>query len=740
VTQAASADQEQNPKLGVLFVHGIGDQQQYSTLARFGGALQRWLSRWAEAGRQPPGDGDRIAPAPLVDVVSVEHHPASGAAPAHATMVLQGSRPQTWVLAEAWWASEVTPPRFRDFVRWVLPMFPWLAAEYPIAATRRADPEDPPPSLHGRNPTWLENVTLSGLLWLASPVIAVVLMVVCLLLALLQRLPVVGKWVSARTVGLVKGLGDAYLFAHDALARTAMIQRIQQNLRWLREQQHCEQVAVVAHSQGAALSHDMLRSGHRPEPPVDLLVTVGSGVQRLDGFRQLYQDARLRSLGWGSIAGLTMLVAGIFLALAGLGMPGVPGLWATLGIGLILAGALLPGIVWTTNRRGRLRPLLDHRWGAATAGLGALALLVAGVNSSGSAEVRLSAGGLLMAAGIAAYGWAYHAVERQVMQHPRLALPASAVGRWVDYYATADPVPNGPLRTWTGPVRPTDDRTQVHPLPRVVYNLRSVQADHSFYFDNLDEFVSKLALNLTAAAGLDLGQLGGQTLTGARARRRWRTACRSNVRNLLLLAGLLGAGAISLRLGGGRGWAGLGADLGVQPAPPYGSLLGRAAHAVLDWLGKRPFLGALKGIDLPLFSGVLVAAAAVVLAAFALGWLWSTWDQGAIERFFDQRQGRPARSGSRPRRSLPGVAGAWLEAAWGRLPAVSFLTLPALLVAGTAVVVQRYAGAWWLWLAFLGFGLFTAALTVERWWVCLGPTPKAAKLASPTIQPERAGV
>jgi hypothetical protein len=36
--------QDQAPEqydLGVLFVHGIGDQQQNSTLARFGGSLQR---------------------------------------------------------------------------------------------------------------------------------------------------------------------------------------------------------------------------------------------------------------------------------------------------------------------------------------------------------------------------------------------------------------------------------------------------------------------------------------------------------------------------------------------------------------------------------------------------------------------------------------------------------------------------------------------------------------------------
>ena len=42
------------------------------------------------------------------------------------------------------------------------------------------------------------------------------------------------------------------------------------------------------------------------------------------------------------------------------------------------------------------------------------------------------------------------AAARQVREHvdavPRLAPPDGAIGRWLDFYSTADPVPNGPLR------------------------------------------------------------------------------------------------------------------------------------------------------------------------------------------------------------------------------------------------------------------------------------------------------
>jgi hypothetical protein len=147
-TSQAATGPPQDADLGVLFVHGIGDQQQYSTLAQFGGALQRWLNRWLEGGRPPQPKRDRTAASPLVDVVSVQHHPSDRNAPAHARMIVtQDGTEQTWLLAEAWWAPEVTPPKFSNFVRWILPMFPWLAAEYAVAASRRSDPADEPPSM-----------------------------------------------------------------------------------------------------------------------------------------------------------------------------------------------------------------------------------------------------------------------------------------------------------------------------------------------------------------------------------------------------------------------------------------------------------------------------------------------------------------------------------------------------------------------------------------------------------------
>jgi hypothetical protein len=691
--------------LGVLFVHGIGEQRQNSTLARFGGSLQRWLRRWLDPAARPEEQAtdDPIAAQPVVEVDAVERHTGNGDTPAHARLLVgrpgePASARQRWLLAEGWWAAEIAPPTFKTFVRWVLPMLPWLAAEYFVAAARRSQAQrgDPSPSVRTRPRSrfedLIERLSLAGLLWLLSPVIAVLAMLGCVGLAVLQRAPVIGKRVNAATANLVAGVGDAYLFAFDGLARAAMLQRIRRNLDWLRaDERRCRRVAIVAHSQGAALCHDLLRSGVlRPEDQVDLLVTVGSGVRRLNGFRELHYDARLRSLGWTSIAGLLALVTGMMLVLGGLGSSGDAGLWARLGGLAIITGSLIAG---PTRSRWQL-------FGRALAALGAGVLLGAGLLSGGTTGVLLAAGAVSMSLGV----WLYAKAARQVLERvdaaQQLALPDSAVGRWLDFYSTADPVPNGPLRTWRNGAQPKPPPA-VHPAAHCVYNLRSIQADHSYYFDNTDEFVSQLASELAAQSGLVPRPLvEPDLLVRARARRRWRTSCRSNARNLLLATGLLGVVAITLRLGGGQGWAGLGADAGVATRPPY-TTFGQLAHWVQEWLGKLPVIGGLVDrVTVQSFAGMVLAAAAVLAAALLLGRLWSLWDTKDVDRFF---------------------LGAELFGTWRTVwPPCAFLGLAGSLVVGTMVAVATYAGPSMVVLALLaGSLLFTATLVWVRWKTCL---------------------
>jgi hypothetical protein len=351
-------------------------------------------------------------------------------------------------------------------------------------------------------------------------------------------------------------------------------------------------------------------------------------------------------------------------------------------------------------------------------------VLATGLATGGWPGWRLVASAVAMWLGVWLYKRAARHVLEQVKQEPRLALPDRAVRRWVDFYSTADPVPNGPLKTWTGEDQPAPPPA-VHPTACCVYNLRSVQADHSYYPDNADEFVSQLASELTAASGLSSERqplVTEERLRHARARRRWRTSCRSNARNLLLAAGLLGAVGLSVPPGGGRGWAGLGADLGVAAEGPWGPL-GQLARWSKDWLSGLPVVGGLVDrLDLPSFAAILLAALVVAASAMLLGRLWSVWDSNDVDRFF-----LPAKR-----------LGRW-RTHW---PSWAFLGLTGSLVLGIMATVAAYAGGAWLLLVPLAVSLLlTAALVWVRWRTCLDERDdrRPAVAAHPQLDSAKAG-
>jgi hypothetical protein len=199
-------------------------------------------------------------------------------------------------------------------------------------------------------------------------------------------------------------------------------------------------------------------------------------------------------------------------------------------------------------------------------------------------------------------------------------------------------------------------------------------------------------------------------LLHARARRRWRTSCRSNARNLLVVSGLLGAVAITLRLGG-LGWDGLGADTGVGTNAQPGNAFGQLTLWVQKWLAKLPVVGGLFGeLRLRHLAGLLLAAAVVSASALLLGRLWSVWDSNDIDRFFLDTD----------RFSLPEKElGTW-RSHW---PSWAFLGLTGLLVLGIMAAVGAYSGrARPVLVVLAGALVFAAVLVWVRWKTCLDQT------------------
>ena len=85
--------------------------------------------------------------------------------------------------------------------------------------------------------------------------------------------------VLRRIAGVV---GDAYGQLRSPIQRAAFERATLDAMQWLRPR--CHHLAVIAHSQGAAIAHRALQTG---EPKADLLVTVGAGITKLEALRYL---------------------------------------------------------------------------------------------------------------------------------------------------------------------------------------------------------------------------------------------------------------------------------------------------------------------------------------------------------------------------------------------------------------------------------------------------------------------
>lgn len=105
---------------------------------------------------------------------------------------------------------------------------------------------------------------------------------------------------------LAATVGDSYVFMHQSITRATICARVRRRLEWLSTR--CNRIAVVAHSQGAAVTHRVLRD--RVTAPCDLLITFGSGLSKLT---EIERGALRHAQGWmiGAIALAALAAAGV---------------------------------------------------------------------------------------------------------------------------------------------------------------------------------------------------------------------------------------------------------------------------------------------------------------------------------------------------------------------------------------------------------------------------------------------
>ena len=538
-------------QLGVLFIHGIGEQKRGDTLLAFGEPLCRWLQASAGSSVQ-------------VRRALLDADPRDDIAPAHVHLTLPGryssDTPGTCLLAESSWGESFPTPGFSDVARWALLALPWTLAKQfarrfkPVLGDR------------GAILRYYPQLALDCLFSIATFLAGMVIELLVLALLVLTIVPIqsVREFVLRLHMRIAGIIGDSYALLASSIRSSAILEKCRRDLDWLVGRS--ERVAIVAHSQGAAIAHRLItllndeRSESKPQSDplkaVDLYFSFGSGLGKLHDIEEAF-----RTGGW-------TLIGGFVLMLSVLGLP----------VAIVVA-------LMTPAGPGLLGGLV-----AMVAGGGFLYIVMFLDSSSDSDRAKLE---------LSCF---------RPRTPPSDKKPGGPSIRWVDCYATADPVPSGPLL-------PTPK--SVH--TRSVVNGHSILFDHTTYWQNKDEFVRLLVDEL--GAPLTSAALAHADLERASARRRWRLAWLRMVRAL---------GAISAAVFVWVLW---------EQLHPLGAGVLTVAEAMTSYVERWRSVGLSRG-----FGGVVVFAIAALwlqLAAVA----YRRWE---LRDFKRAAKGKPLDAGGLP--------------------------------------------------------------------------------------------
>lgn len=592
--------------LGVLFVHGIGDQARGSTLVAFGEPLWRWLDRrflgitrsWGAAGldsdefmawrarhgetlardmtltewgpnaetltRLSGATSTSPAAVPLEslpndlagDVLAARLHcrdahvrSSDDGAPSHAAIQLHAVTTQAqthvsnWLVAESWWADTLTEPGASELAQWLIAVVPYALGSHFGVRVRRALAKLPGTSGHRRFAVYAR-VLFDTLALIASLPLAVALQVLIAIVVLVGLLPVprIGGLLVAVERLLARTIGDSLVLISSPIQRAAMVSQVRRDAAWLSAR--CATVAVVAHSQGGAIAHQALRS-QRPQN-LRLLFTFGSGLRKLETIEET-ANTEPGLYGHAYLTG-----------------------WAVVFVGY----AAWSAVVW-------------HAW----------------------APWALFGGGGLFGFLI----WQHVSAVQHFDSDWFNTQFASQGLWWIDTYASADPVSNGPLTNTPDPSR----------LSVEVCNERSMLTDHTSYWANTEGFVPTVARALTylvPGPWHRLVTLAPESSATGLARRSCRVGALVAMRWSSIMT------IVALAIVRRDDWWQVTRWLVMQ------------AGEGLAWLGPGPWsVTAVERPPVAVWSATAGATVALLVVRLAARWWWNRWNQQEERLYFTLR-------------------------------------------------------------------------------------------------------
>ena len=563
------------PRIGILFVHGMGQQERGDTLTQMGDAVSEWIRR---AVQDDPNIDFSIRHAVLRSGESgPDDDEISLGATAHVTIRIadrrDARRTQEWLLAESWWADVFRPATFGETALWAIAIGPSVITGQLVNLVRRIVFEDR---------SWLQGNLVSLALLVPRVIVAVVLtmlaiaaaalltpLAIGLFLLSLVPIPFISGFAKGVAANLASSFGDLLVLVRSPIRFAAMAERVKKDIDAVGRQS--DDMFVVAHSQGAAVAWHAIRrvaaaraaSGAVAPSSLSRFVSFGQALRKLKALYLFSTDGE----PWRTVA--TVLAGLITLLL--------------LGVAWLLGAALVTA-------------------------------LTGGAPDSASATIVTY---LLIGAVVLLVPLAVIVRSNEVAAQEKLAEELVAVRgglgegfEWVDLWASADPAPNGPVL----------DELPAGVSSYKIRNSASTLFDHSTYWSNVTEFVSAiilLAAHRTHPSGISAPVWVPERLREATRTRGRRVAMLAVARIAFFTGLVIGLVAFADQL----------PDLGTAVTDWL-----QAIPILPDWFaGWSTF--ALAAV------GALTATLAALLGWAVLGWLRSVVDRLDQRAFFAGTRG-----------------------------------------------------------------------------------------------------
>ncbi len=634
-------------QLGVLLVHGIGTPRAGGdTLVHWGDVLLKTIARATRSTDANGGDHPTPPPSMLAErrsiaaegvLVSTERAGLCGGSSENGRFeavvrLSAGDHTERWLLREGLWAGAFPAPSYRELLSWSVRALPWsivthFGGRYWQAvgrATRNSQASKPASNSQLKRPWYQASTALARairrfIIAVAPRVQAVFLLIVALaltpalitllgltLLLGLAPVPQIRNLVLSLQSKLTATVGDSFAFVESPIRAGLMRECILDGLKRLKPV--CEQTVVIAHSQGAAVVLDALGAFEPFEAKIekeavrrlvpDALITFGAGTNQLASQKVLadrmptMERNPVRSAVWAILgtAGLLLwlywrqsvkdiLWAGVFVILFFI-IQYLLSLWRHVGSSPL--EAQLSKQELDKNEEDGDDSWKDKYLIIALAAVQIVILLASAFLFHD--VLPFGSVGWLMVALFSLFGsikFILSSEGRKIVQAP-VSRPVG-LRRWIDLYASADLVPNGPTRTVEGE----------HDSKRI-WNLHSLFADHTAYWDNRDGFVLRVARVCAETAGSPWTHKLPKDSDFIDKRAAWRVG-------FLRVA----------RWSSGLAWLALGISLWIRHQGYVPSPIN-----LPSWIPAQP-------VEHTLFVAFIVSA--ICATSAALYWIWSWW-------------------------------------------------------------------------------------------------------------------